>query len=192
MSDSSEDEDLSRFREVIDTSFTKLINESRGEPAQHKHETIKEKPKSERYLEESSHYNDVKVPEEMQRRIGLKISAILNKNIEFVDVKNEIKKRKIKGGVKLFKASEGFLSCEEVKDTYTESHNVKSKNLKKKRRQVDLEDQEINEDDKVKAVAVSGEYVMSKEETKIWKSRRKEKLFKYKPQKNSKVLIAVE
>lgn len=51
--------------------------------------------------------------------------------------------------MKLFKASEGFLSCEEVKDTYTESHNVISKNLKKKRRQVDLEDQEINEDGKV-------------------------------------------
>lgn len=32
MSDSSEDEDLSRFREVVDTSFTKLINESRGLP----------------------------------------------------------------------------------------------------------------------------------------------------------------
>lgn len=29
MSDSSEDEDLSRFREFVDTSFTKLINESR-------------------------------------------------------------------------------------------------------------------------------------------------------------------
>ena len=31
MSDSSEDEDLSRFREVVDTTFTKMINESRGQ-----------------------------------------------------------------------------------------------------------------------------------------------------------------
>lgn len=30
MSDSSEDEDLSRFREAVDTSFTKLINDSRN------------------------------------------------------------------------------------------------------------------------------------------------------------------
>lgn len=30
MSDSSEDEDLSRFRDAVDTTFTKLIDESRG------------------------------------------------------------------------------------------------------------------------------------------------------------------
>lgn len=46
----------------------------------------KEKPKSERYLEVSSHYNDVKVPVEMQKQIGAKISALLSKKIEFVDV----------------------------------------------------------------------------------------------------------
>ena len=57
------------------------------------------------------------------------------------------RKRKIKGGVKLFKASEGFLSCEEVKDTYTETHNIKSKKLKNKRRQID-EEESINEDGK--------------------------------------------
>lgn len=48
--------------------------------------------------------------------------------------------------MKLFKASEGFLSCEEVKDTYTENHNIQSKTLKKKRRQIDAAEQDINED----------------------------------------------
>ncbi|PZC82587.1 hypothetical protein B5X24_HaOG210030 [Helicoverpa armigera] len=190
MSDSSEEEDLSRFRDVVDTSFTKLINESRGQTTSQTHESKKEKPKSERYLEEASHYNDVKVPEEMQKRIGAKVSAIIQKKIEFVDMENHIKKRRIKGGVKLFKESEGFLTCEEAKDTYTEGHNEKSKKLKNKRRQIDAEES-INEDDKVSAVAVSGDYVLGKEETKLWKSRRKEKLFKYKGQKNSKVLTAV-
>lgn len=41
MSDSSEDEDLSRFREVVDTSFTKLINESRGLPTKDVHDNSK-------------------------------------------------------------------------------------------------------------------------------------------------------
>lgn len=51
----------------------------------------KEIPKSERYLEEASHYNDVKVPEEMQKRIWAKASAIIQKNITFVDMDNGIK-----------------------------------------------------------------------------------------------------
>ncbi|KAJ8711472.1 hypothetical protein PYW07_008714 [Mythimna separata] len=190
MSDSSEDEDLSRFREVVDASFTKLINESRGQTTKEDHAENQEKPKSERYLEVSSHYNDVKVPAEMQKRIGAKVSAIIQKKLEFVDMEHKIKKRKIKGGVKLFRASEGFLSCEEAKDTYTEAHNVQSKKLKNKRRQID-EEANINEDDKINAVAVSGESILSKEETKMWKSRRKEKIFKYKGQKKSKVLTEV-
>ncbi|CAH0696921.1 unnamed protein product [Spodoptera exigua] len=190
MSDSSEEEDLSRFREVVDTSFTKLINESRGHTTKDIHENYKEKPKSERYLEVASHYNDVKVPEEMQKRIGAKVSAIIQKKIEFVDIQNEAKKRKIKGGVKLFSSSEGFLSCEEVKDSYTDTHNAESKKLKNKRRQIDSEDN-VTENDKIQAALVDGEYILSKEETKLWKSRRKEKLFKYKGNKKSKVLTEV-
>ncbi|KAJ8713125.1 hypothetical protein PYW08_008429 [Mythimna loreyi] len=190
MSDSSSEEDLSRFREVVDTSFTKLINESRGQTTEEDHAKNQEKPKSERYLEVSSHYNDVKVPAEMQKRIGAKVSAIIQKKLEFVDVENNIKKRKIKGGVKLFKASEGFLSCEEAKDTYTESHNEQSKKLKNKRRQIN-EEAKISEDDKINAVTVTGESILSKEETKLWKSRRKEKVFKYKGNKKSKVLTEV-
>ncbi|KAF9810594.1 hypothetical protein SFRURICE_021047 [Spodoptera frugiperda] len=190
MSDSSEDEDLSRFREVVDTSFTKLINESRGLPTKEVHDNNKEKPKSERYLEVASHYNDVKVPEEMQKRIGAKVSAIIQKKIEFVDIENETKKRKIKGGVKLFSSSEGFLSCEEIKDTYTDTHNAESKKLKNKRRQIDPEEN-VNENDKIQAVLLDGDFILSKEETKLWKSRRKEKLFKYKGTKKSKVLTEV-
>ncbi|XP_075983754.1 uncharacterized protein LOC142981619 [Anticarsia gemmatalis] len=194
MSDSSEDEDLSRFREVVDNSFNNLIKESRGEaPIKTANENKQEKPKSERYLEEASHYNDVKVPEEMQKRIWSKISAIIQKNVEFIDTDNGIKKRKIKGGVKLFRGSDGFLSHKEVEDTYTENHNIEAKKLnKKKRRQVDAEEEPVNEDDKVAATAISGEYILSKEETKSWKSRRKEKLFKYKGKKKSKVLTLVE
>ncbi|KAH9641308.1 hypothetical protein HF086_013290 [Spodoptera exigua] len=178
MSDSSEEEDLSRFREVVDTSFTKLINESRGHTTKDIHENYKEKPKSERYLEVASHYNDVKVPEEMQKRIGAKVSAIIQKKIEFVDIQNEAN------------SSEGFLSCEEVKDSYTDTHNAESKKLKNKRRQIDSEDN-VTENDKIQAALVDGEYILSKEETKLWKSRRKEKLFKYKGNKKSKVLTEV-
>ncbi|XP_072934644.1 uncharacterized protein [Epargyreus clarus] len=189
MSDSSEDEDLSRFKEAVDTSFVKLIDESRG--IKTKEPDSNGMKKSERYLEISSHYNDVRVPDDMQKKIGAKISAIISKNVEFVIVENNVKKRKIKGGVKLFTDSDSFLSCEEAKDTQTEIHNKESKKLKIKKRQIDCEDLQ-KEEDKVQAVAVTGEYIMSKEETKSWKSRRKEKLFKYKSNGKSKVLTAVE
>lgn len=45
-----------------------------------------EKPRSERYLDVATHYNDVIVPEEIQKRIGAKISDIIHRNIEFVEV----------------------------------------------------------------------------------------------------------
>ncbi|CAH0713966.1 unnamed protein product, partial [Brenthis ino] len=192
MSDSSEEEDLSRFREAVDTTFVKFINDSKNQTPGHSEKN--DKPRSERYLEESTHYNDIKVPDELQNRIGAKVSALIAKNIEFINIEgSKIKKRKIKGGVKLFKNSECFLSCEEVKDTDTELHNMKSKKIHKhKKRQVDKNIEELSEIDKVNAVAVSGEHVLSKEDTKYWKSRRKEKIFKYKSSGKSKVLVAIE
>ncbi|XP_063833395.1 uncharacterized protein LOC135082525 [Ostrinia nubilalis] len=190
MSDSSDNEDLSRFREAVDTSFTTLIDQSRGKkPEQSKAKEVPEL-KSERYLEVASHYNDVKVPAEMQKQIGAKISAIIDKKIKFVDVENNFKKRKIKGGVKLFRDSSEYLSHEDAKDTYTESHNAEAKKLRKKKK--DTEYNNMDENEKLNATVVSGEYVLSKEETKCWKSRRKEKIFKYKSQGKSKVLTAVE
>ncbi|XP_013188337.2 uncharacterized protein LOC106133232 [Amyelois transitella] len=186
MSDSSEDEDLSRFREAVDTSFTKLINDSRNKTSTTHTDTVK--PKSERYLEEASHYNDVKVPEELQKRIGAKVSDLIRKNIKFVDAEPiALKNRKIKGGVKLFRDSESYLSAEDPKDTYTAVHNAEYRKNKKKRK---IEEDDKNENDKIKAVALDGAYIISKEATKHWKSRRKEKVFKYK--ENGNVLTAVE
>lgn len=40
------------------------------------------------------------------------------------------RKHKIKGGIKLFKDSNGFLSCDDVKDISTEKHNCEAKQLK--------------------------------------------------------------
>lgn len=45
--------------------------------------------------------------------------------------------------------------------------------------------------DKIQDVLLDGDFILSKEETKLWKSRRKEKLFKYKGNKKSKVLTEV-
>ncbi|XP_045503402.1 uncharacterized protein LOC123700273 [Colias croceus] len=182
--DSSEGEDLSRFREAVDTSFVNLINQ-KVNTSKSSIPTAEINQKSERYLEEASHYNDVKVPLPLQKKIGDKISSIINKNIKFVDIEPKKHKRKIKGGVKLFKDSEGFLSCNEEEDTHTESHNKEAKKLKQNRMKEDIDE------DQIKSVVVSGEYVLSKEETKCWKSRRKEKVFKYKS--NGKgVLVAVD
>ncbi|KAG6464161.1 hypothetical protein O3G_MSEX014325 [Manduca sexta] len=189
MSDSSEEEDLSKFRDVVDNSFvnkSKIIGKEESKSAD-------KNRKSERYLETSAHYNDVVVPEEMKKQIGAKMSAIIQRNVEFVEVgRNMNKKRKIKGGVKLFRSSDGFLSCEEPKDTYTEIHNSESKKIKIKKRQIDEIDSNLDDSEKISSATVTGEYILSKEETKHWKSRRKEKLFKYKPSSKKNVLISVE
>ncbi|CAG9559307.1 unnamed protein product [Danaus chrysippus] len=191
MSDSSEEEDLSRFKEAVDNSFISIINKSRIELTN----VIKnDKPSDVRYLDESAHYNDVKVPEELQKRIGEKVSAIINKNQKFVDVlSNNSRKENMDGGVRLFKNSEQYLSCEEPKDTYTESHNIKYKKMKKENRKRDFCDhQDPSESEKFKMSVLSGEYVLSKVETKIWKSRRKEKLFRYRSDGKSNVVTAIE
>ncbi|CAH2094085.1 unnamed protein product [Euphydryas editha] len=177
MSDSSDDEDLSRFRDAVDTTFTKLIDESRGKVS-----TVqKEKPRSERYLEVATHYNDIKVPEEVQKRIGAKISEIINKNIEYVEIPaKSLKKGKIKGGVKLFGDSVDLLKCEEDKDLLTGIHNKMSKQIKNANARRKIDDvKELNEKDKINAVAVSGDFILLKGE-KSWRSKRKQKVFEYK------------
>ncbi|XP_045486928.1 uncharacterized protein LOC111002078 isoform X2 [Pieris rapae] len=182
-SDSSEEEDLSRFKDVVDTSFTNDINLSYNR-SEIRNNAPEIKKKSERYLAESTHYNDVKVPKELQLKIGKKISSIINQCVEFVDIEPKKIKRKIKGGVRLFRDSDDYLSCHEAEDRFTENHNVKAKKLKQIKECVEI-------DEVIKSVAVSGEYVLSKEEIKCWKSRRKEKVFKYKS--NGKgVLISTE
>ncbi|CAK1590564.1 unnamed protein product [Parnassius mnemosyne] len=192
MSDSSEEEDLSRFQEAVDTTFVKLIN---AEAVNKVPITEKSDSKlcSQRYLEEATHYNDVKVSKHLQKKIGAKVSEIINRNFKFVNVQDEVmNKPTIEGGVKLFRDSAGFLSCEDAKDTYTECHNNFSRKLQQKRRQIDSNVEGVDEHAKIKSVVVSGEYVLSKEETKCWKSRRKEKLFKYKANGDKNVLTALE
>lgn len=47
----------------------------------------------------------------------------------------------VKGGIKLFKDSEGYLSCDSPIDTYTEGHNRESKKRNKmKRKQIEGDD----------------------------------------------------
>ncbi|KAL4711924.1 hypothetical protein ACJJTC_006093 [Scirpophaga incertulas] len=191
MSDSSSEEDLSRFREAVDCNFSIIIDKSRANIDEKTKQREKLNQKSERYLEVASHYNDVKVPKEMQNKIGAKISAIIDKSVEYINLDDAVKKRKIKGGIKLFKHSDSFMSCEEAKDTYTHIHNAEAKKIKRKKRMIeDITD--LSEADKINSVVLSGDYVLSKEETKCWKSRRKEKIFKYKSSGKSKVLTAVE
>ncbi|KAJ0172924.1 hypothetical protein K1T71_011100 [Dendrolimus kikuchii] len=188
MSDSSSEEDLSRFKDVVDTSFTKEFTENKAAIVK---KSINQK--SERYLHEATHYNDVKVPEEMQKHIGAKLSAIIKKKYEFTEVQKndpESQTDNILGGVKLFKDSNGFLSCHDVIDISTEMHNHKSKKHKRRRKQI--EDNGLSEQEKINYAVVSGDHILSKEDTKRWNSRRKEKVFKYKSNKGSKVLISVE
>lgn len=178
MSDSSENEDLSKFKEAA-VDALQFISKPEEKLSQ----------KSNRILRTSSHYNDVKIPEEMQKRIGAKVSALIEKNITFIDVPHKKnRKQEIKGGVKLFNTSTDFLTCEVEKDLGTELHNKQSKILKNKKRKF-CED--MNNDD-IESITVSGEYILSGEETKLYKSRRKDKLYKYTVKKNCKYLVALE
>ncbi|GBP17640.1 hypothetical protein EVAR_8638_1 [Eumeta japonica] len=127
-SDSSE-EDLSRFKDVVDDSFLETIGA--------KQDISKTQSVSERYLPKSGHYNDVSVGHDTQRIIGNKLSALIQKKIEFVNTPLKVVRHKVKGGVKLFKTSENYLTCQEVTDTETLEHNEKFKKFKRKRRRID-------------------------------------------------------
>ncbi|OWR53731.1 uncharacterized protein LOC116777422 [Danaus plexippus] len=191
MSDSSEDEDLSRFKEAVDISFLNIINKTWIELKNH----IKnDKPSDVRYLDESAHYNDVKVPEELQKRVGNRVSAIINKQQKFVDVLSDNTRKEIMDScVKLFNNSEQFLASVDAEDTYTALHNIRYKKIKKEMRKHDLcEHLDPSESDKFKMAVLSGEYVLSKADTKMWKSRRKEKLFRYRSDGKSNVVTAIE
>ncbi|KPJ01131.1 hypothetical protein RR46_00896 [Papilio xuthus] len=186
MSDSSSEEDLSRFQGVVDNSFMKSVNNKS------KIGVVDQKFRSERYLEEAGHYKDVKVSNELQKKIAAKVSEIINRNLIFVEVENpKIKREIVKGGVKLFKDSKDLLSCEDVRDSTTEIHNQVARNIK--RRKCLTNEEALDERAKIKSVAVSGEQVLLQDDTKYWKSRRKEKIFKYRRSaSNGNVLIAAE
>ncbi|KPJ12963.1 hypothetical protein RR48_05165 [Papilio machaon] len=190
MSDSSSEEDLSRFQEVVDNSFIKSVNTSTriGTTSSYGDQKLR----SERYLEEAGHYNDVKVSNELQKRIAAKVSEIINRNLIFIDVEPpKMKRETFVGGVKLFKDSKDLLSCEDVRDTATERHNELARNIRKRKCLIDEE--ALDERDKIKSAAVSGEQVLSQDDTKYWKSRRREKIFKYRrSMSHSNVLIAAE
>ncbi|XP_013145905.1 PREDICTED: uncharacterized protein LOC106109057 [Papilio polytes] len=186
MSDSSSEEDLSRFQDVVDNTFIKSFNPKT------RIGITDQKLRSERYLEEAGHYNDVKVSNELQKRIGAKVSEIINRNLMFIDVEAPILKRKtVEGGVKLFRDSEGLLSCEAVIDTSTVRHNQLARSRRK--RKCLMDEEALDEIDKVKSVAVSGEHVLLQDDTKYWKSRRKEKIYKYRrSSSHGNVLMAAE
>lgn len=69
------------------------------------------------------------------------------------------RKRKVKGGVKLFKDSSEFLTSEVAQDTYTEAHNMESKKIKKKRRKIDPDENELDESGKLQIVCLTTSFL---------------------------------
>ncbi|CAH2051750.1 unnamed protein product, partial [Iphiclides podalirius] len=176
MTDSSEEEDLSRFQEAVDDSFIQKIIANHDDKFGLVSKETDQTPRSQRYLEEATHYNDVKVSKDLQKKIGAKVSEIINRNLKFVNVQDaDIENQTVQGGVKLFRDSVGFLTCEEAKDTLTEEHNNLSRRIRNKKFHSYKNIDAMDEAAKLNSVAVSGDYILSKEETKFWKSRRKEK-----------------
>ncbi|XP_077299127.1 uncharacterized protein LOC143920225 [Arctopsyche grandis] len=186
VSDSS-DEDDERLREAIDVTLFKndMYTPSHKDSTEKKNDNLK----SNRHLSTENQTRDVRVSSDMQQRIGEKISKIINKSVDFVDVIDEPKSESNspdEDSIKLFSDSLYAISDEFPKETI----RIQPRKKIKKRKIDDSED--CNEKNAIIAASVSPDYILQQNETKFWKSRRKPKLYNYAKCKNSNKLQLIE
>lgn len=178
-SSESEDENLKKFAEAVDVN---LFNDNFYKPAEEKcEEEVKvETQKSQRQIddEENVFHSEINVSEAMRFFIAKKMSAVIEKEIEFVDVK----KRSFRdddssfNGVKLLR---GFKEClrpdpEEV-----------PQNLKKipiKRRKVE----EMDEKESTKVQNVATDITKIQRETSLWANKTKHPTYNFKTASDGK------
>lgn len=174
-SSESEDENLKRFAESVDTTIfsNNLYNE----------EKTKEKPnvaalKSQRNLEaeENVFQSEVNVSETMKKFIGNKLSKLIEDQVEFVELsgKEEIEDQKV-DALRLLRGSK------EVVKLLGNSDFVETRSkVPIKRRNIDSE-VGPGYSEKIQRSAINSAAIM--EETKAWTNKPKHRTFEYKNKK---------
>lgn len=178
-SSESEDENLKKFAESMDTTFfsNKLYNEAE------KKEAAAEEPKvelkSQRFLEEDENilHSEINVSAHMQSFIGKKLSALIDGQVEFVEVKDRKKKGRDKKVDRVRLLSD---STEVVKFIDAPLYVETRTKVPIKRRNADKEP-ELDETAKVEKAAVNPEAVA--EEVKTWNKKSKHDPIEYKTSK---------
>lgn len=177
-SSESEDENLKKFAESMDITIfsSKLYN---IDEKQKTAEVPKEELKSQRFIEEDENifHSEINVSAHMQTFIGKKLSALIEGQVEFVEVKD----KKAKGSDKKIDRVRLLSdSTETVKFIDAPLYVENRTKVAIKRRNADKE-LEPDEVEKVKQSAVDPEAVA--EEVRTWNKKAKHEPFEYKTSK---------
>lgn len=167
-SSESEDENLKKFAESVDTSVfsNNLYN---GEKVE---EEPKVELKSQRNLEheENVFQSEVNVSETMQNFVGKKLSKLIEDQIEFVEKEETFDDAEEVNALRLLRGSKQVVK---LCDDFIENR----KKVPIKRRKIDNDD-EPEESEKIKSSAIKREDIT--EETKSWANKSKHKAFEFK------------
>ena len=179
-SSESEDENLKKFAEAVDVN---LFNDNFYKPAEEKckEEEVKvEAPKSQRHLddEENIFLIEIRVSESMKIHIAKKMSAVIEKEIEFVDVKKRslIDDDSCFNGVKLLK---GFKECL-IPDPEEVPQNLKKITIR--RRKVE----EMDEKESTKVQNVATDITKIQRETSLWANKTRHSPYNFKTASDGK------
>lgn len=143
-----------------------------------------DKPKSNRYIDDAEEIfkSDLNVPETMKKYVTKKLSEMIQKQVEFVDITSKSKKSS-----KTKERSEDFVQLltnappiDINKDPLPDIANYPTQPLEIKRRKITSEPIELSESEKIKSASISSDIILNHSDTTFWKSRRKSKHFEYK------------
>lgn len=191
---SSEDEDLVRLKESIDTNFIS-DNLFKQAGSKDKQKTTPEIPKSLRPVKEdfNSQFSMLKVTPEFQKYVAKQLAKILEASLQkrLSDLSENpvkrLKRKRIKDRVKLLSNSEMFLDV-----TADLKENLVNRGIENRPEIIPRD--VINEEeqkDRLKSVVVNGNYILSQEELKTWAPRNKTKynVTHYKQNKNCQLIL---
>jgi hypothetical protein len=173
MSSDSENEDLTKFAEAVDSSlFDNTFYNGEDKKAAEKDQKKEEKPKSLRYLEEDEIMlqSEINVSDNMKSFIGNKMSAIIDNSLEFVELeensklKKKVEKLRDEDGVQLLK---GFPKVTKLEEKFDDI--VPPKKFKVKRKIVENDD--LDEKTKIKQSIIDLQEISH--ETSNWRKRTK-------------------
>ncbi|XP_044739150.1 uncharacterized protein LOC123300619 [Chrysoperla carnea] len=186
---SSEDENITKLQEALDTSFinnnmysnlNKDVTKKKPErDCKDKTEIFKKqvslRPDKKCDLDE---FSILKVTPEFQEFVAKNLRKLLDKEIDLYTSQNDPKATDNNtGGIKLFSNSTVIL-----KDNENYDLEISSKKPKKT-----SNENEIDLDEQIKSVAVSPDDILSKKDTLFWSKRTKRKPFVYKKLSNGKL-----
>lgn len=171
-SSESEDENLKRFAQSVDTSvFSNNLYSDDPKPAK---EEPKVELKSQRFLddEENVFKSEINVSKTMQQFIGKKMSKLIDDQLEFVELKKKDDDGEVVDNVRLFSGTK-----EVVRFIHEPTSSEPQKKVEIKRRKVD-DNEELKESVKIRKAAIDSTAIQA--EVKSWSKKTKHEPTEYK------------